>query len=539
MTEKSVATLLVELAEDAYELVLDLDGQSYAVPTGRRVALPIDGGRSSLRAALAALYFETYDKAPGRNAVAEALEVLRGRAQTQPRRSIPLRHGRLPDSSVRVIDLGGPDEHAVLIFPRYEHDDDTWTVQAGVRTVFRRTALTAPMAEPAYGVGVDELQKVLNVRPADWPLLVGWLVAVTLGDVPVPVLLFTGEQGTGKTSAARTLVQLVDASSAPVRAAPRDVESWVVAAAGSRVVALDNLSVVAEWLSDALCRAVTGDGLVRRQLYTDSELAVTSIRRAVILTSIDTGAVRGDLGERLLTVELEPITPEHRMTEAELGQALDEVLPGALGGLFHLAGCVLGELEHRHVRAHPRPRMADFADVLAALDVVTGWTSLATYLAVIERTMVDLVSGDHLAAAIADVARKDPAGWRGTAQELLELIKPFRPEGKTRWPATPRGLAGAIRRAATGLRAIGVEVEHHRGTGGTRFIALRPSDGSDGSDGRPSVPTSKEAVKRHIDQPSLPSLLAPTVTTGDIDGYEWPTDAHLEAWMADADETTW
>src|SRR5215471_21602661 len=34
-----------------------------------------------------------------------------------------------------------------------------------------------------------------------------------------------------------------------------------------------NVSAVPDWLSDTLCRAVTGDGDVGRQLYTDAGLA--------------------------------------------------------------------------------------------------------------------------------------------------------------------------------------------------------------------------------------------------------------------------
>jgi hypothetical protein len=73
------------------------------------------------------------------------------------------------------------------------------------------------------------------------------------------------------------------------------LEAWAVAASGLLVVALDNLDVVPAWLSDALCRAVTGEAVVRRALYTDSGLSVIAFRRLVILTAIDAGAMRGDL----------------------------------------------------------------------------------------------------------------------------------------------------------------------------------------------------------------------------------------------------
>jgi len=94
------------------------------------------------------------------------------------------------------------------------------------------------------------------------------------------------------------LVDLIDPSPVPLRQAPRDADSWVTAASGSWVVALDNLSGIPPWLSDSLCRAATGDGSVKRALYTDADLAVVKFRRCVIVNGIDVGAVHISLFRR-------------------------------------------------------------------------------------------------------------------------------------------------------------------------------------------------------------------------------------------------
>src|SRR5687767_7851313 len=60
----------------------------------------------------------------------------------------------------------------------------------------------------------------------------------------------------------------------------------------------------ADCLSDSLCRAATGDGDVGRALYTDSDLAVFAFRRCIILNGIDVGALRGDLADRTLPINL-------------------------------------------------------------------------------------------------------------------------------------------------------------------------------------------------------------------------------------------
>ncbi|MGO5251732.1 hypothetical protein ACTQ2Q_10340, partial [Atopobiaceae bacterium LCP21S3_F11] len=116
--------------------------------------------------------------------------------------------------------------------------------------LFRRTALTGPMPLPTRG-NMEELWSLLNVTEDDRALVLGWLVAALLSvDAPCPALALFGEQGTGKSTAMRLLVDIVDPSPVPCRKPPRDSDSWVTAASGSVVVGLDNLSVVSDMLSD-------------------------------------------------------------------------------------------------------------------------------------------------------------------------------------------------------------------------------------------------------------------------------------------------
>ena len=150
----------------------------------------------------------------------------------------------------------------------------------------------------------------------------------------------------------------------------------MTAASGSYVVALDNLSTISDWLSDTLCRAVTGDGDVRRQLYTDGSLVVFSFRRAIIVTGIDFGAVRGDLADRLLPIDLHLITEDRRIEERSIGLAGTRRTP-PLGALLDLVAGVAGALPSVHLET--QPRMADFARILAAVDDILGTDGLARY----------------------------------------------------------------------------------------------------------------------------------------------------------------
>ena len=78
-------------------------------------------------------------------------------------------------------------------------------------------------------------------------------------------------------------------------------------------MALDNISgEIPLWLSDCLCRAFTGDGDVRRALYTDQDVSVIAFRRAVIINGIDIQVTQGDLADRLLRIALPRINDGRR-----------------------------------------------------------------------------------------------------------------------------------------------------------------------------------------------------------------------------------
>ncbi|HUY31388.1 MAG TPA: hypothetical protein VMV69_01300 [Pirellulales bacterium] len=53
------------------------------------------------------------------------------------------------------------------------------------------------------------------------------------------------------------------------------------------VIALDNLSTIPVWLSDALCRMSTGGGYGTRALYANDRETVFNAQRPVLVTGIE------------------------------------------------------------------------------------------------------------------------------------------------------------------------------------------------------------------------------------------------------------
>lgn len=476
----STATRLIGIAEDCYRLGVTTTGEAFAVPVdGPNVARLLRGGRRSLRAELAQRFYAETKTAANAQALADALLVLEGRAQGMEPTELALRVAR-HDGNL-VLDLGDDEGYAVVISPH------GWEVVKASPVLFWRTNATLPLPPPAEHGDLGRLRALLNVSDEDWPLLVAWLVATLIADVPHPVLLLKGEHGTAKSWAARLLTALLDPCASQLRTAPRNVEDWCVAAAGSWVTCLDNVSDLQPWLQDAICRAVTGDGLLRRQLYTDSDVSVLAFKRVVALTSIDPGRLNGDLADRLLTVELERISSDDRVSDEDLSARWRAIQAIALGGLLDLAVQVLRELPT--VRRTGLPRMADFARVLLAVDKTLGTTAYDSYAEQAGRTAEQVADADSVAVAIRERIISE---WQGTAGELLKRLTPEKPPKD--WPTTPQGMGGRLSRAAPALRRLGWTVERppradKKGTRLWRIVPPAAAEETPAGSSEPSVPS--------------------------------------------------
>ncbi len=470
-SQRSAATTIADLALRDWELHQDTEHDVFAVPLHGGVphlAHRLRGGRLGLRQALATAYRREHGKVAPQQALADALVALEGEAmESEP---VPL-HLRVAEHGGALwVDLGDAAGHVVRI------TGGSWEVLTTAPVLFTRTELSGAMPLPERGGDLADLWEHVNVALTDRALLLGVLAAAYFPAIPHPVLDLEGEQGSGKSTVTRRLVELTDPSPVPMRKPPRDADAWVTAAAGSWVVAIDNQSTLPEWLSDSLCRASTGDGDVRRRLYTDGGLAVFAFRRQVILNGIDLAGIRGDLAERLVTIR-PPRIGDTRRSERDLDEQWQQALPRLLGALFDLVAAVhehVGEVsEVSEVRARAisgraggevkplfafgeRMRMADFARILVAVDAVLGTDSLSRYREHAAELAAETLTASPFVSRLVSTLHEP---FDGTAALLLSRIASETSTPLPRnWPASTKAVTGELRRNAPALRQQGWEV---------------------------------------------------------------------------------
>jgi hypothetical protein len=465
--QRSAGALLVEMACEDYTLGVTDAAEPYGIHRDTpHVAMLLRGGRTGLRAELAQRFWDTHQMPAPQQALAEACLVLEGMAAKQDPRRVHLRIAE-HDNQVH-IDMGDLEGHVITIC------GGAWEIDTAAPVLFRRTRLTGEMPKPYDGGDYSKLWKFVPVPADDRPLVLAWLVqSLIQADVPHPVLALLAEHGAVKSTSARCLAQLVDPSPAPLRKAPRDADGWVTAANASWVVALDNISgEVPQWLSDCLCRAVTGDGDVRRALYTDSDVSVVAFRRAVIINGIDIQVTQGDLADRLLRVALPRINNGGRRAETAIAQEWKLQWPDILGGLLTLAAKVHQLLPS--ITVTDLPRMADYANVLAAVDQICGTEGLARYREQAKRVTADTLDHPFINALI-------DANYSCELRTASMILADFTTDDKNwrppkGWPASARAVTSQLTRHAPALRAEGWEIRNDDGRNESKKVrwTLRP-----------------------------------------------------------------
>ena len=462
------AEILINLAKSA-ELFHAPDGTGFADLNinEHRETWPIRS--KGFRRWLAHSFFQATEGAPSSEALQSALNVIEAKAHFDaPERTVHIRVAGV--DGLLYLDLCDASWRAVEI------DTTGWRVIENPPVRFRRSAGMRPLPEPRSGGSIEVLRSFLNVQSDnDFVLAVAWALAVLRNRGPYPVIVLSGEHGSAKSSFCNILRLLLDPNTAPLRALPREDRDLFIAASNGHVLAFDNVSGLPTWISDTLCRLATGGGFAVRQLYTDQDEVLFDAARPVILNGIEDIVTRPDLADRAVLLTLEPIPEEKRRPEAELWADFEAERPRILGVL--LDAVVEGLRRLPDTRLEKLPRMADFALWVTACESAlwpagTFWTA---YCGNRDGAVEGVIDADPIAAAVRSMMAAR-AVWTGTASALRSALAEAAGEQAARsktWPDNPRALAGRLRRAATFLRKIGIEISFGReGRARARTISI-------------------------------------------------------------------
>ncbi|MCA9063647.1 MAG: hypothetical protein KDA96_11330 [Planctomycetaceae bacterium] len=446
-------------------------------------------GSKAFRYWLCSQYWIVTRSAPNSQALQDAIGVLRGRAMFE---------GQHRTTAVRIsgnddviwLDLANDSWQAVRI------DAGGWSIVDRPLVAFVRPRGVLPLPTPIRGGSLDELRELVNVpNDTDWILIIAWLVAALRPRGPYPALSINGEQGSAKSTLSRMLRSLIDPNAAALRSAPRDERDLVIAGSNGHVIALENLSKIQDWLSDALCRLSTGGGFGTRELFSDAEERLFEGQRPVLLNGINELCTRSDLLDRAICVSLSAIPDNRRTTESELWQRFDEIRGRVLGALLDAVSQACSA--HADVQLETLPRMADFATWIVAAEPALPCPEgafLRAYQGNRASANESAIESSVLSGPLMELMEQVDT-WEGTATELLDTLSELAGDRVTKgkdWPRKPHLLSGELRRIAPNLRRTGIDVEFGK-AGGKRFVRLTRTESQNSGHSVPSVQTADDA----------------------------------------------
>jgi hypothetical protein len=120
------------------------------------------------------------------------------------------------------------------------------------------------------------------------------------------------EHGSANTTEHELQKKLVDPSGTETLTFPRDINELIQKLSHNYVAYFDNVSKLHDWASDQLCRASTGSGFQKRELYTDDEDIIYNFIRCTGINGINIPGLKQDLLDRAILRKRERIPKEKK-----------------------------------------------------------------------------------------------------------------------------------------------------------------------------------------------------------------------------------
>lgn len=460
------------------------------------VTLPIRS--KPFKSWLANLLWQSEEKAPGTEALYGAINVLEAKALFEGKK-YTLYNRVAPAEDGIWIDMADDKWRVIKVTAK------GWRIVEDPLILFKRYSHQRPLVEPKHGGDPWRFLDFINVDAKDEHTRLLLLCANISYFIPMiahVILVLYGIQGSGKTLLFKLVRSLIDPSAVDVLTLPRDERERVQQLDHHWCAFYDNVTRLPTWMSDTLCRAATGGGFTKRELYTDDSDIIYSFKRCIGLNGINIAAQRGDLLDRSLLVGLRDIPKNKRRTEKKLLSEFESCKAEILGGFLD----TLVEAIRVYPTVNPKElfRMADFTKWGCAIAIALGKKEedfINAYEAKVKAQIQEAALSSPVATVLMDYM-ETVKNWEGTPSKLYTALINH---AKTldisirqkAWPKAPHVLVRHLNELAPSLKSLGWEVTTGIKSGGTRRIGITsvPSVPSatlteDARDGRDAIFTS-------------------------------------------------
>lgn len=356
--------------------------------------------------------------------------------------------------------------------------NDDWDIVDKPPILFKRYSHHKPHVLPVKNGNPNLFLKYINITNAQHRLLLMvFLVSCFIPGFPHPLLIVFGSHGSAKSTLSRLLRWLIDPSIIDVVGLPDNHKELIQALSHHAFLFFDNVSYISEAQSDDLCKAITGSGFSKRELFTDDDDIIYNLMNSIGINGINLVATKPDLLDRSLLIELERIDDADKKSEEKMKTAFQADLPFILGGVLDVL--VKAKKLHPTIKTDGLPRMADFALWGCAIAEALGYTQedfLSAYQTNIVR-QTEMLLNDNIVATAIVAFMENREEWRDTPSQLMVQLKNHAEfiDIDTRekyWPKGANALSRKLNELSTPLKKMGYSVVIST-TGTERYIHIQ------------------------------------------------------------------
>jgi len=247
-----------------------------------------------------------------------------------------------------------------------------WEIVDENPIIFKRYSHNKEQVNPSTeNNDVNLIFKYINITDQNQRnLLSVYLISCFIPDFSHPMLAIFGPQGSAKSTLAKIFRLIIDPSLIEVASMPTNHKELVQVLAHHTFIFFDNISYMSKSASDTLCKAITGSGFIKRELFENDEDIIYQLKKCIGVNGINLVTTKPDLLDRSILIELERISSSNRKQESELMDEFQKDLPRILGGIFDTLSKALEIKEN--IKLEDVPRMADFAIWGSAISIALG-----------------------------------------------------------------------------------------------------------------------------------------------------------------------
>jgi len=456
-TEETQADILIRLGGEAQYFQNDLE-EAYAAIKIQAHTEVITVKSHKFKKWLTKLYYEETKRAPGNDAMNQAIGVMEMKA---------LYDGAEHNLHIRVAekdgsfyyDLSNKEWSIVKIAP------NSCEVLLDPPILFTRNRNIKAQAMPDFDGDLKLILNHVRIKDVDDQIMyLVYLVTCLIPNIPHLVLVFSGEKGASKSTSMRMTRQVVDPVVQELLSMPSSMQDLALSLANNYMPSYDNLDGLTAAQSDLLCISSTGGGFSKRMLYSDAEETLLEIQRCAMMTGINVAVTRADLIDRSGIIELERIPERERKDERTIWDAFETDRASIIGGALSTLSKAMAL--HANVKLERLPRMADFTRWGYAIAEVLGYGGeqfLQAYQHNRNKSNEEAISSHPVAASIVALMQNN-SKWSGPVATLLSVLEEVAEREKistnvAKFPKSANMLSRRLQEVKSNLEDVGITFE--------------------------------------------------------------------------------